>query len=123
MCRADAKLPTITLTWYALPPRASDAAAPRPAKHSKLGRFTDVSFLSGQRPGFIRPPPLVAVFQPTITTTAPSAGTRYAAIWHCVGFGITPVVPTTNRVRGSAPGPSPADATRCHAAGTVNATP
>jgi len=70
---ADVELPTITFTWYALPPRASDAAAPRPAKHSKLGRFTDVSFLRGPRPGFIR---LVAVFHPTTTTTAPCAGTR-----------------------------------------------
>jgi hypothetical protein len=76
MCCADVEPPTITFTWYAFPPRARDADAPRPAKHSKLGRFTDFSVLRGQFPGFIRPPPLVAVFQPTTTTTAPCAGTR-----------------------------------------------
>jgi hypothetical protein len=113
----------MTLTWYAFPPSARDAAAPRPPKHSKLGRLTEVSFPSGQRPRFIRPPPLVAVFQPTTTTTAPCGGSRYAAIWHFVGFGRTPTVPTTNKVRGSVTGPSPADETRCHAAGSVSATP
>lgn len=113
----------MTLTWYAFPPSVREAAAPRPPKHSKLGRLTEVSFSSGHRPGFIRPPPLVAVFQPTTTTTAPCAGTRYAAIWHCVGLGRAPAVPTTNKVRGSVTGPSPADGTRCHAAGTASETP
>jgi hypothetical protein len=119
----DAESPTITLTWYAFPPRVSDATAPRPAKHSKLGRLMDVIAFKGQRPGLMWPPPLVAVFQPTITTTAPLAGTRYAAIWHCVDFATTPSVPTTNDVRGSVTRPSEADTTRCHPAGTVNATP
>jgi hypothetical protein len=121
--RAEVSLPTMTFTWYAFAPSTRYAAAPRPAKHSKLGRLTEVNFASGHRPGLVRPPPLVAVLQPTTTITAPCTGTRYAAIWHCVDLGRTPVVPTTSSVRGSVTGPSPAEGTRCHPAGTVSPTP
>ena len=34
----EARSPTMTFTWYSLPPRWTSAAAPRPAKHSMLGR-------------------------------------------------------------------------------------
>ena len=40
-------------------------------KHSKLGRVTVTNFFSGARPGFNLPPPDVADFYPTTTTTAP----------------------------------------------------
>src|ERR671934_242446 len=67
----EARSPTRTLTWYGCPPRRMSATAPRPEKHSKLGRWTVRSFRSGARPSVHGPPPALAtVFQRTITTTA-----------------------------------------------------
>ena len=34
----EARSPTMTFTWYGFPPSRTSATAPRPEKHSKLGR-------------------------------------------------------------------------------------
>ena len=72
-----ARAPTSTFTWYAFRASTTSAAAPRPRKHSKLGRRTRMSFSSGLRPCLAPPAPLWrSDVQPTTTTTAPAAGMR-----------------------------------------------
>ena len=67
-------------TWNAFRPSLTVATAPRPPKHSKMCGTTPTSFRSGARPVGLLVPLSATSFQPTITTAAPRAGTRYAAI-------------------------------------------